>query len=186
MKNLYPCHPLQLLIPWCDKISTAAKMKCLNYIAMQNSQIEELRPVTNMNLTCTFSVSQSILILSSPELKPQVSFFDRLSSVDWPSVRRSVNFSHFHLLSRTIGPISTKLGTKHPWIKVIQVCSNEGSQPFQRGDNYGISKIHWRNLKISSPEPLGQFKPNLAQGIQGNLGLVNWRATPFFKKIISK
>ena len=26
---------------------------------------------------------------------------------------------------RTIGPISTKLGTKHPWVKGIKVCSNE-------------------------------------------------------------
>ena len=24
------------------------------------------------------------------------------------------------------GPISTKLGTKHSWVKGIQVCSNEG------------------------------------------------------------
>ena len=30
-------------------------------------------------------------------------------------------------LSRTTGPISTKLGTKHPWMKGIQVCSNEKS-----------------------------------------------------------
>ena len=29
------------------------------------------------------------------------------------------------LLSRTTGPISTKLGTNHPWMKGIQVCSNE-------------------------------------------------------------
>ena len=28
--------------------------------------------------------------------------------------------------SRTIGPISTKLGTKHPRVNGIQVCSNEG------------------------------------------------------------
>ena len=34
----------------------------------------------------------------------------------------------FHIyifFSRTTGPISTKLGTKHPWVKMIQVCSNE-------------------------------------------------------------
>ena len=30
--------------------------------------------------------------------------------------------------SRTTGPFSTQLGTKHPWVKVIQVCSNE--EPF--------------------------------------------------------
>ena len=43
------------------------------------------------------------------------------------------------------GPVSTKLGTKHPWVKGIQVCSNEGPRPFPRGDNYEIVKIHWRN-----------------------------------------
>ena len=37
--------------------------------------------------------------------------------------------------SRTTGPISTKLGTKHPWVKVVQVCSNEGPRPFPREDN---------------------------------------------------
>ena len=47
--------------------------------------------------------------------------------------------------SRTTEPISTKLGTKHPWVKGIQVCSNDGSCPFPRGDNYEIAKIHWRN-----------------------------------------
>ena len=29
-------------------------------------------------------------------------------------------------VSRTTGPISTKLGTKHPWVEGMQVCSNEG------------------------------------------------------------
>ena len=35
-----------------------------------------------------------------------------------------VIFSHFHLL-QTTEPISTKLGTMHPLVKKIQVCSNE-------------------------------------------------------------
>ena len=35
--------------------------------------------------------------------------------------------------SRTTGPISTKLCTKHPWGKLIQVCSNEG-QPLLQGE----------------------------------------------------
>ena len=33
--------------------------------------------------------------------------------------------------SRTTGPISTKLGIKHPRVKGIQVCSNEGPALFQ-------------------------------------------------------
>ena len=32
--------------------------------------------------------------------------------------------------------VSTKLCTKHPWVMGIQFCSNEGSCPFPRGDNY--------------------------------------------------
>ena len=48
------------------------------------------------------------------------------------------------------GLISTKLGTKHPWVKVIQVCSNEVPNPFRRGDNYEIAKPeypnHWANF----------------------------------------
>ena len=39
-------------------------------------------------------------------------------------------------------PISTKLGTKHPWVKEIQVCSNEGPSALPRGDNYEMVKIH--------------------------------------------
>ena len=49
--------------------------------------------------------------------------------------------------SRTTGPLSTKLGTKYPWMKGIQVCSRKGPRLFPRGDNYEIAKIHWRNLK---------------------------------------
>ena len=33
----------------------------------------------------------------------------------------------FKNLLQTIGPILTKLGTMHPWLKGIQVCSNDGS-----------------------------------------------------------
>ena len=52
---------------------------------------------------------------------------------------------------------STELGTKHPWVKLILVGSNEGPHPFPKGDNYKIAKI-----KKSSQEPLGQFQPHLA------------------------
>ena len=50
--------------------------------------------------------------------------------------------------SRTTEPFSTKLDTKHPWVKGIQVYSNEGPHPSPRGDNNEIAKIHWRNSKI--------------------------------------
>ena len=46
--------------------------------------------------------------------------------------------------SRTAGPISTKLGTKHPWVRGIQVYSNQGPLPFSnsRGDDYKKAIIY--------------------------------------------
>ena len=82
----------------------------------------------------------------------------------------------FIFFSRTTRPISIKLGTKYPWVKEIQVSSNEGPQPFQRGDNNETAKLHSRNLiKSTSPEPLGQFQPHLAKIIFG------WRGFKFFQ-----
>ena len=49
------------------------------------------------------------------------------------------------LLSRTTGPTSTNHGTKHPWVKGNQVCSNEGPHSFSRADINEIAKIHWGN-----------------------------------------
>ena len=43
--------------------------------------------------------------------------------------------------------ISTKLATMPPWLKGIQVCSNEGPHPFPRGDNYEIAKNTLMNFK---------------------------------------
>ena len=69
------------------------------------------------------------------------------------------------------GQISTVLTTKHPWVKGIQVCWNEGSRPFPRGDNYEIVKIHWQNLKTFS-RTAGPIQPtSLDEG--------NWN---FFKE----
>jgi hypothetical protein len=33
--------------------------------------------------------------------------------------------------SRTTGPILSRLGTNHPWVKGVQVCSKEGIALFQ-------------------------------------------------------
>ena len=81
-------------------------------------------------------------LFSSPELKAQVSFSDNFLSV--------VCLSTFHIFiffSRTTGPISTKLGTNHPFKKGIQVCSNEWPHPFRKGDNSKTIKIILKNLK---------------------------------------
>ena len=37
-------------------------------------------------------------------------------------------------------PISTKLGTRHPWVRSIYVCLNEGYHPFPLVDNKEIEK----------------------------------------------
>ena len=61
---------------------------------------------------------------------------------------RKINWQLLKIFfSRTTGSILTKLGTKHPWVKGIQVYSNEGPRPFPRADNYEIAKLHWQNLK---------------------------------------
>ena len=57
-------------------------------------------------------------------------------------------FHIFNFFSRTSGPIWTKLGTKHLWVKGIQICSNEGPCPFPRGDNSEIVKLNWKYFKI--------------------------------------
>ena len=50
-----------------------------------------------------------------------------------PVVRLSVYFSHI-LTGRTIESISTKLGTMPPWVKGIQVFTNESAAtPFSKG-----------------------------------------------------
>jgi hypothetical protein len=76
-------------------------------------------------------------LFSSPELKAQVSFSDRPASVCL-----SVNFYIFDFFSGTTGPILTRVGTNHTWVKGIQVCSKEGDSPSQRGDNSERVKIH--------------------------------------------
>ena len=87
------------------------------------------------------------LVFSSPELKAQVSFSGHL----WSVVRLYVKLSTFFIFfSRTTGPFSNKLGTKHPRVVGLQVSWNEGSRPFPSGDNYEIAKTYWRNLKIFS------------------------------------
>jgi hypothetical protein len=45
--------------------------------------------------------------------------------------------------SRIIGPYLTRVGTNHPWVEWIQVCSNEGDDPCPRRDNSERVKIHW-------------------------------------------
>jgi hypothetical protein len=106
-------------------------------------------------------------IFSSPELKAQVSFSDRLLSICL-SIRLCVNFYIFDFF-RTNGPILSRLGGNHPWGEGILNCSNEGDCLSSRRDNSKRVKIHSTStsliLKSSSPEPTGQFQSNLVQSI---------------------
>jgi hypothetical protein len=72
--------------------------------------------------------------ISSPELKAQVSYSDRLLSVVRLSVRLvclSVNFYIFDLFSRTTGTILSKLGTNHPWGRGLKFVQMKGIAPLQ-------------------------------------------------------
>ena len=47
-----------------------------------------------------------------------------------------ISYQHLEIFfPRTTGPISTKLGTKHPWAKGVQVYTNEVPHLFRRGNN---------------------------------------------------
>jgi hypothetical protein len=49
------------------------------------------------------------------------------------SERVEVHRNFFKIFSRTSRPKSIKLGTNYPLVKRIQVCSNKGPGPLQRG-----------------------------------------------------
>ena len=72
-----------------------------------------------------------IFVIGLSEPRAQVRFFDRYSSI----VRRILWNKLFIFLSspKTTKPISTKLGTKHPELMGIQICSNERLPRFSSG-----------------------------------------------------
>jgi hypothetical protein len=54
-----------------------------------------------------------------------------------------MRWSHLKILfSKTTGSILTRLGTNHPWVKGIHVCSKEGDIHSPRGENSESVKIH--------------------------------------------
>ena len=59
---------------------------------------------------------------------------------------------------RTPGSISTKLKAKYPWVKGIQVCSNEEPHPFHGNE---IAKIHWQNWRIFLSRTTGPISTKL-------------------------
>ena len=91
------------------------------------------------------------LAFSSPGSRAQVSFSNQnLSIVRLRCVVGVVfNFSHLHLLQNHRANFNKTLHNGCLG-EGIQVCSNEGARPFERGDNYEKANIHWRNLNIFS------------------------------------
>ena len=62
-----------------------------------------------------------------------------------------INLHWLHLkffFSRTTGPISTKLGSKPPWMKRIEICSKWMGMPFSKGMQLCNSKY---TLTITRP-----------------------------------
>ena len=117
----------------------------VHFLAQRSSEFF-WSPVIHHTYISTYVHLSVTFFISSPDLKAQVSFSERLSIV-----HMSVNFPHFHLFStEPLGQFSTKLSTRHSLMVGIQIYSNEGPCPFPRGDNYEIVKIHWQNFKISS------------------------------------
>ena len=115
--------------------------------------------------------------ISSPELKWAFLTACCLSSI-CPSVHKIFTYSSSH--PEPLGKLQPNLiGTKHRWVKGIQVWSNEGPYPFQ-GEI--IMKYHRKNtltkLKSSSPEPLG-LTWQKSSICEGNSSLYIWRAMPF-------
>ena len=114
----------------------------------------------NMNIKFCMPMKYNLIALlySSPEQKARMSFSDQnLSSLALSLVLFSLSSQTFHInifFSRTTGPISIKLGTMFPWVKGIQVCSNEVPRPFPRGDNYKMAKIHWQQVSDVAHRPL--------------------------------
>ena len=128
-------------------------------------------------------------IFSSLKLKAQSPVVCHLSfplSV-CPLVRLKT-FHIFNFFSRTTGPISTKFGTKNPWVEGIQVYPNEGPHPSTRGDN-SIFKNHflqnsWANFYQFSrttgliSSKLGTKYPWM-KGIQVYLTFLQWKRFKF-------
>ena len=78
-----------------------------------------------------------ILPIRRKTLNNQLYTFSFLTNLIWiessSGCHPSINFSHFHHFLQNHLANFNNLNTKHPWVKGIQVCPNEGSRLFPRG-----------------------------------------------------
>jgi hypothetical protein len=65
-----------------------------------------------------------------------------------------IYWNFLKIFSRASRPNPIKLDTNYPWVKGIQVSSNEGTFPLQRGDNHRNAKIGWVFSSTIGPEKL--------------------------------
>ena len=144
-------------------------------VKMQQSTIFSTLPllyqqIGNKNVQCRrgLTLTKFCQILKRPKsvLAHRITISPSSLSIS-SSLSLSYTFHIFIFFSRTTGSISTKLGTKHLWVKGIQVSSNEGPRPFPRVDNYKLAKIHWRNIQNQWAN-FNQFRTKhpLVKGIQ--------------------
>ena len=91
------------------------------YLLVQNHRVKQ---------SChKASLGQRIKVRTNEGTRP-FSMWDNyeIADVYWQNLKS--------VFSRTDAP--SNLSTKHPWVKGIQFCSEEGPCPFLRGDNYEI------------------------------------------------
>ena len=107
-----------------------------------------------------------LLILSSPELKAQVSFSDRLI------VRRlSVNFSYFRLLlKKPLGQFQPNLTQSIFGWRGFMFVQMKGPTLFQAEIIAKYLKYIDEIKNLFSPEPIAQFQTNFVQSILGWTG----------------
>ena len=84
--------------------------------------------------------------------------------------------------SRTTGPISTNLPQSIIGCRGFKSIQMKGFTLFQ-GEIFTKLQKYIDEFKSSSPEPLGQFQPNLAQIILEwrKIKFIKWRTPPFSK-----
>ena len=100
---------------------------------------------------------------------------------NWEMIK--INFELIKILfSRTTGSISTELGTKYLWVKGIQICSNEGPRPSQRGGNWK-NKNNLRSLNVffSRTTALISTKPGTAHPWVKGIKIVQMKGHAYLK-----
>ena len=95
-----------------------------------------------------------------------------------------IHWRTWNIFLRTTGPILTKLGTKHHWVKGIYgVFFNEAPHPIPREDIYEIRTIHWQDLKIFSS--LFKWRAMLfPRGFHYEKVKIHWRSFKNFSRTI--